>query len=269
MRKVISLCYHDLFEEDDCDVSGLIDNGSKLYKIKQQNFKIQLELISEIDNLDIVSVLDFNSKKVFGSNHNVLLTFDDGGSSAYSKVFPLLEEFGLVGHFFIIGNRIGKKGFVNATQLREMRKFGHVIGTHSFTHPTVMSDLSYGKMEDEWTDGVRALEDILGESIITASIPNGYSNNKVIDAAIDAGIRYIFTSNPTLNILTYKECSVIGRYPVQSFHDNEYVASISQGKAAAIIKHTVEWRLKKILRLIGGKYYLRVRDGILSNRFSK
>ena len=76
-----------------------------------------------------------------------LLTFDDGGKSAVTRVAGLLEKYGWHGHFFVTAGQINRKGLLNTEQIRRLRREGHVIGSHSFSHPVRMSHCSKEEIE--------------------------------------------------------------------------------------------------------------------------
>ena len=65
---------------------------------------------------------------------------------------------------------------------------------------------------EEWRNSRRTLSDILGEDVTVASVPGGYYSNTVALAASAAGIRVLFTSEPTTRCYFVDDCLVIGRY---------------------------------------------------------
>ena len=75
----------------------------------------------------------------------VALTFDDGPSNITEKVLDILEENGIVGTFFLIGNLVtaDKK----ATMERQLA-LGCEIANHSFTHSD-MSKMSAEEIREE------------------------------------------------------------------------------------------------------------------------
>ena len=76
-------------------------------------------------------------------NHDkFILTFDDAGLIKYELILPVLEDLKLKGHFFIPTNFVGNKNFLNITQIQEISKLGHKIGSHSSSHPNQISRLS-------------------------------------------------------------------------------------------------------------------------------
>ena len=68
-----------------------------------------------------------------------LMTVDDGGVSYYTLVADRLEARGWRGHCFVSTDAIGTRGFLTASQLRELDTRGHVIGSHSASHPARFS----------------------------------------------------------------------------------------------------------------------------------
>src|SRR5262249_13734451 len=152
----------------DFQASGFPSAGARTYKLQHEEFRRHLYAIAH-------------------ANPEVLLTFDDGGVSFYETIAPLLEEHGWRGYFFIATNWIGSGGFLSANQIRALRKRGHLIGTHSCSHPERMSHCPFDQILSEWTESARKLDDILGESIDGGSVPGGYYSRSVAEAAALAG----------------------------------------------------------------------------------
>jgi len=67
----------------------------------------------------------------------VLLTFDDGYLDNYENAYPILEEFGFKGTFFVVSEFIDKEreGYMTWPMIREMAQAGHRVESHSRTHP--------------------------------------------------------------------------------------------------------------------------------------
>ena len=90
-----------------------------------------------------------------------LLSFDDGGVSAYEHIAPMLESYNWVGCFFITTDRIDTPAFVSREQIRDLHRRGHVIGSHSCSHPKKMSECSREELLEEWQ---RSLSCLVGDS---------------------------------------------------------------------------------------------------------
>jgi len=106
-------------------------------------------------------------------------------------------------------DRIDTPGFLNRGQLRSLRQRGHVIGSHSCSHPQRISSCNDAELAHEWGESTRVLAEIAGEPIITASVPGGFLLRAGGGGAAAAGIRYLFTSEPTDKTWIVADCLVL------------------------------------------------------------
>ena len=141
-----------------------------------------------------------------------------------------------------------------------------MIGAHSDTHPTRMAACSATQLDREWRDSVRCLEDILGEPVTTASIPGGYYSRAVSSAAVEAGIRVLFTSEPITRTATVDGCLVIGRFNVLQGKSAQWVAAVVANSLLPRARSFLVWNGKKLLKAAGGPVYPTLRKAILSRR---
>ncbi len=184
--------YHEVTDKP--NKSGFTNKGAYPYKHTKLQFKDDLEIIiSKFYKSRTVDKIKKSKKE------NLILTFDDGGNSAM-YIASELEKLNSRGHFFIVTSLINKNNFLTAKQIKELSNRGHLIGSHSHTHPTLFRDLSMEKKVFEWTKSKKILEDILDQKIITASIPGGDINDSTIESASRSGIKHLFTSEPGLKI---------------------------------------------------------------------
>jgi peptidoglycan/xylan/chitin deacetylase (PgdA/CDA1 family) len=200
----------------------------------------------------------------WGAEVPVFLTFDDGTASGYSCVAGALEEHQWRGHFFITTDWIGLPGYMNREQIRELHDRGHVIGSHSCSHPERMAYLSAGELVREWKDSCAILSDIVGTSIRVASVPGGYYSRKVALAAAKVKIEVLFTSEPTSATAVVEGCLVLGRYCVQRYTPPEVAGAIAAGHLWPRWQQSVLWETKKILKTLAGKPYVAIRRRLLS-----
>ena len=107
------------------------------------------------------------------------ITVDDGGLSYYTHIADRLEAHGWRGLCFVTTDFIGTRGFLDAAQIRELDARGHVIGSHSTSHPARFSALRARRDAAEWTLSRHVLEDILGHAVDVASVPGGYYSRTV------------------------------------------------------------------------------------------
>ena len=259
--KVISLMYHDVVERGAHEQSGFGGADAALYKMEQSQFKKHLQAIAGAVRESPANVFDLQA--VAHARRPWLLTFDDGGVSAYTCIAGMLEEFGWRGHFFVTANYVGSPSFLSGGQIKELHRRGHVIGSHSASHPERMSRCSPEEMLREWAGSVARLSDIVGERVRVASVPGGYYSARVAKAAAQAGIEILFTSEPTTTGRSVDGCTVLGRYTIQRRVTPETVAAIAAGRVAPRLKQLLLWNAKKVTKALGGRYYLKARKSLL------
>jgi peptidoglycan/xylan/chitin deacetylase (PgdA/CDA1 family) len=197
--------YHDV--TDDPTSSGFQRNSAAPYKMGLQLFCRHLDRI-EAMRLTPARIDDVELSR---PGRHLLLTFDDGGKSALA-VGEELSRRGWKGHFFITTCRIGRRTFLDAGEIRALRDAGHVIGSHSHTHPDIFRDLSPERMLVEWRQSCDILAQILGEPCRVGAVPGGDISGAVLRSAGLSGLRYLFTSEPCLTPNLVRGCWVLGRY---------------------------------------------------------
>jgi hypothetical protein len=251
----ISIGFHDVVE--DLSLACPIAPGHTIvYTLEQHHFEDCLSAIWSHPEKLFVGRVDQNN---IGRCKQVFLTFDDGALSTFTCVAPALEKLGWRGHFFVATDWIGRRGFLDRQQVRELHQRGHVIGSHSCTHPERMSCLSWEALVREWTDSCALLSDLVGQGITVASVPNGYYSAKVAQAAAQSGLRVLFTSEPTANVSIVDGCQVLGRYAVRRSMLPSEVAAIAAGERWPRWEQASAWLGKKIAKLIMGPGYIALR----------
>ena len=101
-----------------------------------------------------------------------MLTFDDGAASALEAAEQLARRYWR-GHFFIATDLVGTPGFLTWDGVRELARCGHVVGSHSCSHPDRMAACSPEELLDEWSRSGAMLAEALGRPVSTASVPGG------------------------------------------------------------------------------------------------
>jgi peptidoglycan/xylan/chitin deacetylase (PgdA/CDA1 family) len=158
--------------------------------------------------------------------------------------------------------RIGSAGFLDAAGIRALDAAGHVIGSHSESHPIRFAALARAAMLREWTASRAALEAILGRAVTVASVPGGYFSPAVAEAAAEAGIRLLFTSEPVSRVAEIAGCRVFGRYTLRRASTAAEAAALAAGRPAARARQWVGWNSKKVVKRLGGRAYLALRERI-------
>lgn len=198
-----------------------------------------------------------------------MLTFDDGGVSAIEQTAPLLEAAGWRGHFFITTGKIGEPGFLDPSQIRQLHQRGHVIGSHSVSHPPRMSHCTTEQLHQEWRQSIQQLSDIVGCPVTTASVPGGFYAPRVAETAAEAGIKILFHSEPVSYQRRLFDCLLLGRYSIQRHTPARTAAAIAAGAWGPRFQQVAYWNTKKVLKSVGGKYWLALRKKIFASSQSR
>lgn len=264
--KALALGYHDVSELGGALVP-ILPGHSTRYTLRRRDFVKHLDAVRRCAGTGPVRTVDrFDN---WESPAPVFLTFDDGAASGYTCVADELEQRNWRGHFFVTTDWIGRAGFLDRRQIQELYRRGHVIGSHSCSHPPRMSALEWGDLVREWSQSTAILSDILGTKIVVASVPDGYYSDKVGRAASAAGIQVLFTSEPRTAVRLRGGCLIVGRYFIQTHTPPEHSAAIASGAIAVRWRQSLLWEGKRLAKAIAGPLYPAVRHLILCRESSR
>lgn len=203
--RIASFGYHEVTDEP--TTSGFQRPAALPFKHTRRAFAEHLASIAAGPHVPgLVAQIDFTRL-----GRHVLLTFDDGGTSAVYAADELSRR-GWKAHFFIVTSLIGTRTFIDAADIRYLRSCGHVIGSHSHTHPDIFRDQTPERMLEEWRTSCGILADLLGEPCSVASVPGGDISTAVLRSAAPAGLRYLFTSEPWTRPHQVDGCWILGRF---------------------------------------------------------
>lgn len=263
LRQHSTLMYHDVLAPG--AASGREGAGPDRYKLSAVAFAEHLDLIatavtSPPDAADDLGAL------AGGSSWS--LTFDDGGVSAVD-VAEQLAGRGWRAYFFVTSGTIGSAGFVDEEGVRELARLGHVVGSHSVTHPERMSSLPFDALVDEWQRSCTALSELVGHPVQSASVPGGYYSRAVAAAAARAGIVTLFTSTPSRAPRRTAGCLVVGRYVIRRETSATAAARAAAGVDREWLRQYLAWIAKKPVKTLGGESYVRLRQALLTRLTSR
>jgi peptidoglycan/xylan/chitin deacetylase (PgdA/CDA1 family) len=258
--KITALMYHDIIENGGARASGFGSADADIYKLEKGLFDEHLNAIGEISQPKLVT--DFSSRE----ENPLVITFDDGGRGAFSLAADALERRGWLGHFFVATDFIDTPTFLSRAEIKQLKNRGHIVGSHSASHPLRMSACSPEQMREEWLGSAKKLADITGEKTTIASVPGGHFSKRVAETAAEAGIEILFNSEPVRSVYSVGSCRVVGRFTVQQNTTAAQAAAFARGDFAPRFKQFAFWNAKKIAKRVGGEFYLDVRRRILSKR---
>lgn len=257
----IAIGFHEVIEDGETPMPHTAGHTT-LYTLERHELRNHFEAVHSRAGQHAVH--RFEEVDAAGNRSRVLLTFDDGALGAYTCVAQELEHFRWPGHFFITTDWIGRRGFMDRHQIRELHQRGHAVGSHSRTHPERMSHLSWNALVREWSDSCAELSEIIGNPVKIASVPGGYYSRRVAQAAAAAGIEVLFTSEPTRAISYVGGCVIVGRYSVRHYTDPWTTGALAAGVEWPRRRQAALWLAKKIAKRITGPLYCSLRRILLA-----
>ncbi len=258
LAKAISLGYHDVVEQGTAPETARRAAAAH-YSLSRLQFRAHLDAIAFAGSMVSLATSAWEPTRT-----PVFLTFDDGGAGADTCAAEELERRSWRGHFFITTDWIGRPGFVDAAAIRDLHRRGHVIGSHTSSHPARMSHLGWDRLLAEWVDSCAVLSDLLGAPIATASVSDGYYSRQVGRAAAAAGLKFLFNSEPTTGVMQVDGCSILGRYAILRSTDASEAGALASGDWKSGMRQAASWRAKKLVKTVAGGHYLTVRRWLLS-----
>ncbi len=136
-------------------------------------FKKHIKIIQDSGynflNPKLISEIFFKEKK----EKKFLLTIDDGYSSFYNNAWPYLKQNKIPFLIFISTEAVGKKGYMNWSQIKEIESYDFVsIGNHSHSHDYLVN-FTFDKFKYDIEQSIKIFEDNLGYNPIFFSYPFG------------------------------------------------------------------------------------------------
>ena len=262
----ITMLYHDVTPALADDSSGFAGPEAARYKLTPEEFARHLTAVAtKVTSPPMVTTLRDELRRA--ASGSWLMTFDDGGVSAITDIAEQLERHGWRGWFFIATDFIDTPSFCTRAQLRELHERGHVIGSHSCSHPERISNCSREQLLDEWQRSRAVLSEIIGQPVTTASVPGGFYSREVARAAAASGIEVLFNSEPTTGLLDVEGCLIVGRYNVYRGMPADDAASLVSSPLRRW-RQLAFWNAKKVAKAIAGPAYKGLRQRLLHRAYS-
>jgi peptidoglycan/xylan/chitin deacetylase (PgdA/CDA1 family) len=233
--KIIVLMYHRIVKGE----------ASNLYERSIDKLEDDLKYLKE-NNIKILAFSDLEAISAAGSmpeGNSAIITFDDGDSSWYTLVRPLLMRYQVKATFFLWTYMMDSDSFVTWEEVEAMSNYTLIngerpftFGSHTYSHQYLFrnkggfgSSAEYNSFLDyELGRSKEIIEKHTPESVTILSLPygDGAGDSEIIAAALRNGYKFIRTSIwgaiensgmnlfviPSLPILDSTEPQLIGTY---------------------------------------------------------
>lgn len=85
--------------------------------------------------------------------------------------------------------------WINSEQIKDLHNNGHIIGLHSYSHPTTMNMKTLDEQQKEYETNKKQLEQITGSKVVSVSYPCNSYNEDTLTCMQNLGIQIGFRAN--------------------------------------------------------------------------
>lgn len=187
-------CYHNLNptragsmnmtpQKFESQIKWLVDNGYNIIPLKE-------------------AVAYLQGKRATLPNKSIVITADDGWSSVYTYMYPIIKKYKVPVTLFIYPQTISSgKNAMTWEQLKELQQTGLFdIQSHTYDHPNFkiakrnMSEVKFANyVRNQLVNSKKILEEKLQINIAYLAWPFGIYNDYLQKAAADAGYSMAFS----------------------------------------------------------------------------
>tara|TARA_S200000501_G_scaffold346766_1_gene360522 strand:- start:1578 stop:2354 length:777 start_codon:yes stop_codon:yes gene_type:complete len=181
------------------------------------------------------------------------ITVDDGGGSSF-QIAKFLKNKNIKAYFFIVTDFIGKPNFLCEDEIKQIYEMGHVIGSHSHTHPHPFNLLTNDQIRYEINKSKDILEKLLNVPIKIFSVPGGEISKRVLRTLSDPimSLDEIYISTPYKGLKKFKFSNltkIYGRLCIEADTPDLKISKYILGKgwSFALINYQVRRFRREIL----------------------
>jgi peptidoglycan/xylan/chitin deacetylase (PgdA/CDA1 family) len=172
------------------------------YSITPARFASQMRwlAIRGYQTISVGTLLSFRSGEGPCPAQPIVITFDDGFQDTVEHAVPVLLRYGFTATFYVVAGLVGGRSRWLEAELglslplfdwataRQLHSQGFTVGSHSMTHSR-LDAAEAAALRREVSDSRRLLEDGLGTDVRDLAYPFGLYDQRVVDAAREAGYR--------------------------------------------------------------------------------
>jgi len=205
MMEVPIILYHDI-------------DGKGAFSVDSATLRKHFEFFRD-NNIKVVPLSDFLSRMDNPKPYDgrvLVITFDDGYKSMYTKLMPLVDEFHYPITLFVYTDNVREKAEKAITwdELRELQAHGIDIQSHTLSHPDLLKLSAEGTASSrsqifrEIYFSRRIIEARMGKPVGYLAFPFGRYDLDIVRCAMDAGYTRVFSTDYGSNVVTRNNYSI-------------------------------------------------------------
>ena len=253
----VALMYHDVQPNPPARTGG-----PGRFTVSRASFELMLDVITAAG----YEGCSLETARGAKGSRRVAITFDDGTIGQYEHAAPALRARRMTATFFVVTDWVGTSGFMSWDQLREIKKWGMSIQSHSKSHPH-LSGLTEAALHGELDESRRQIDAELVQRTTEIALPGGNAPRlhlrKVLwESGYEAVAGSRWGSNRDRSGGAPRR---IRRCNVPREIDNDLALRIVSGDRRLVLRHYPrEAVLNGARALLGADRYARWRRGVLN-----
>ena len=221
--KVAVLTYHDIVEN--------VYNPHTV-NISVEKFEKQIKWLHD-NNYKALTIDEYyewkkNNKKI--PRKSVLITFDDGWHSFYTKAVPILEKYNMKASVFVIWKysencqNSGDKIYMNFDEIKDIIDNHKTMNILSHSYDLHEEEKAKSNNKEIYSDDMKIVRSLTEQEIKYYAYPFGKANNEYISALKENNYKLAFTFGP---------------YAFSTKDDNDYLIP-----RIGLFESTKDWKFK-------------------------
>lgn len=159
----VALCYHDV--QPGATARG---GGPDRFSVPLDAFELMLDTIAAHgkQGCSLETALRGDGGPCLA------ITFDDATLGQYEHAMPALRERGMTATVYAVIDWVGRPGFMTWDQLREIKRWGMSVQSHSWSHP-FLSECDADRLVRELSGSKARIDQELGQETSEIAFPGG------------------------------------------------------------------------------------------------
>lgn len=181
----------------------MVNDGKSSYAITPTEFEEQMKYLKE-EGYTTISLLEYvkaRKGKLNLPEKPLVISFDDGYLDNYTVALPIMKKYDFKGTVFVVGNDIGKKGYLNYEDIRSLQKHDFEIASHTANH-LPLSKLSFEEKKHEIEISKLFLDWKTDKTVFFMAYPNGSYDQDCLDILKQTNYLGACTTDSGLNTFT-------------------------------------------------------------------
>ncbi|MBX3173907.1 MAG: polysaccharide deacetylase family protein [Gemmatimonadaceae bacterium] len=251
----VALCYHDVRAAT--NASG---GGPERFAVPVAAFERMLDTIQSLG----FRGCSLAEARTVVDARRVAITFDDATQSQFERAMPALRERGMTASVYVVTDWVGRPGYMDWDQLRQIKDWGMSVQSHSKSHP-FLSELGRERLQDELALSRERLDRELRQETAEIAFPGGDAPRRSLRAMIRAcGYCVAVGSRWGVNIDGRESVGFLRRCTVRGDLDPDTARQyVLADPRLAWKQHPREFVLRSLRSTLGPSRYARWRRRLL------